>query len=217
MTKTRDANSFDDVKRRQRLLERYHRQVAGCRLCVDAGHLEKALPIFHGTASTRVMVVGQAPAAPNIELELPFSGATGQTLQVWLGRAGFKPEALHGSFYLTSLTKCFPGSHPTGKGDRPPSRSEISLCTSHLERELELVRPELILPLGRLSISFFVGTAPLTELVGKVHRREDAYVVPLPHPSGVSRWLNDPEHQALLDVALSKLSDVREELHLDQS
>ncbi len=115
MTKRRPRNQQTILKKRQRLLELHQRQVSHCRLCVEAGYIEDALPIFHGTAASRVMVVGQAPAAPNIERELPYCGATGQTLQGWLERAGFQPGALHANFYLTSLTKCFPGSHPTGK------------------------------------------------------------------------------------------------------
>lgn len=199
----------------QRPLDAYQREIALCRRCVDAGHIDAALPVFHGTASARVMVVGQASAAPKDEQPLPYAGATGRTLQGWLARAGFSAEAFYSSFYLTSLTKCFPGSKPGNKGDRAPSRHEIGLCRPHLEGELELVRPILILPLGRLSITYFVGSAPLAGLIGQVFRRGDAYVVPLPHPSGVSHWLNLAEHQALLDAAIEHLRDLRYDLALD--
>jgi uracil-DNA glycosylase family 4 len=206
----------DQVVDRQRKLEAHQLNIARCRLCVDAGHIESALPIFHGRASARVMVVGQAPAAPSEECPLPYSGATGKTLQSWLARAGFEPNAFRTSFYLTSLTKCFPGSKPSGKGDRAPSRHEIGLCLPHLERELDLVRPLLILPLGRLAITYFVGVAPLADLVGNVYRRDGAHVVPLPHPSGVSHWLNDAEHQAHLNRAIEQIRRLRSELKLDR-
>ena len=189
-------------------------RMASCQHCVDGGHIPSALPIFHGVASARVMIVGQAPAAPVSERPLPYSGATGKTLKSWLSRAGFDPETFYSAFYLTSLTKCFPGSKPGGKGDRAPSRGEIALCRGHLEQELALVRPELILPLGRLSISYFVGSSPLAELIGRVFERETAFVVPLPHPSGVSHWLNSPAHRALLDDAIDKLSELRVRLKL---
>lgn len=201
---------------RQCLLARYQQEMRQCRLCIQAGHLESALPIFHGDTAARVMVVGQAPAAPGFESRLPYSGATGRTLQNWLERAGFSPGFLHQDCYLTSLTKCFPGAHPTGKGDRAPSRAEIGLCSSHLERELALVQPDVILPLGRLAISRFAGRAPLSDLVGTTHQHGNAHVVPLPHPSGVSHWLNDSEHQALLDRALAILGRLRARLHLDE-
>jgi uracil-DNA glycosylase len=145
---------------------------------------------------------------------LPYTGATGRTLQRWLARAGFPPEALHRDFYLTSLTKCFPGpATGTGaKGDRPPSAREIALCARHLDREIALVRPEIVVSLGRLAAERLDPTArglPLTELVGSLRPAERAghvfRLLPLPHPSGVSRWLNDPAHVARLDEALAIL------------
>jgi uracil-DNA glycosylase family 4 len=204
-----------EVAERQRRLTRYQREMSGCRRCVAAGHLECAFPIFHGNASCRVMVVGQAPAAPSFERRLPYSGATGRTLQRWLDQAGFPSGFLHQRCYLTSLTKCFPGTQQTGKGDRAPSSAEISLCSAHLDQELALVQPELILPLGRLAITRFAGRAPLTVLVGTLHRFNRSAVLPLPHPSGVSHWLNEPEHQALLAQALDHLGRLRMELSLD--
>ncbi len=129
--------SSTDESTRQRRLDLYQQDIAQCRLCVDAGHIKSALPIFHGHASARVMVVGQAPAAPVSERPLPYSGATGRTLKDWLERAGFDPAKFYSSFYLTALTKCFPGTNPGGDGDRAPSRHEISLCVPHLKREIE--------------------------------------------------------------------------------
>ena len=204
-----------DETERQRLLESFQAELRRCRRCVDAGLLREAYPVFHGSVASRVMVVGQAPAARNAERPLPYSGASGRTLRAWLERAGFDPSAPHTRFYLTSLTKCFPGSSPSGKGDRAPSPAEIVLCRTHLERELALVRPELILPLGRLSITYFVGKRPLTELVGQVFRRGDTAILPLPHPSGVSHWLNAAANGSLLDAALERLRDLRVNLGLE--
>ncbi len=205
---------LSEVDERQRHLHALQKRMARCRLCVDAGHIACALPVFHGDASARVMIVGQAPAAPVSERPLPYSGATGKTLKIWLSRAGFEPERFYTDFYLTALTKCFPGSKPGAKGDRAPSRREIELCRSHLEQELSLVRPALIIPLGRLSISYFVGSAPLAEMIGNVFEREPSLVLPLPHPSGVSHWLNSAEHQAQLDKAIAELSELRLQLQL---
>ena len=204
-----------DEAERQRLLVPFHRELRCCRRCVDAGYLTEAHPVFHGDTFARVMVVGQAPAARNPEQPLPFSGASGRTLRTWLDRAGFASDALHTRFYLTSLTKCFPGASADGKGDRAPSPVEIALCQPHLERELALVQPELILPLGRLSITYFVGKRTLSAVVGQPFRHGDTRVLPLPHPSGVSRWLNDPANRALLDVALERLRDLRVELGIE--
>ena len=198
----------------QGALETVQREIAGCTLCVEAGFIPRSLPIFHGHAEQRLMIVGQAPGPSAGERPLPYTGATGKTLQRWLERAGFPPEALHRDFYLTSLTKCFPGpATGTGaKGDRPPSAREIALCARHLDREIALVRPEIVVSLGRLAAERLDPTArrlPLTDLVGSLRPAERAghtfYLLPLPHPSGVSRWLNDPAHSARLDEAVAVL------------
>ena len=195
-------------------LETVQREIAACALCVEAGFIPVSLPIFHGHVGQRLMIVGQAPGPSAGERPLPYTGATGKTLQRWLERAGFPPGALHRDFYLTSLTKCFPGSATGrgGKGDRPPSAKEIALCAGHLDREIALVRPQIVVALGRLAAERLDPTArglPLTDLVGSLRPAERAghvfRLLPLPHPSGVSRWLNDPVHMARLDEALAVL------------
>jgi uracil-DNA glycosylase len=202
------AGAAERERRHLELVE-HQSQIRHCVRCVEAGFIAEAWPVFHGTADRRLMIVGQAPAARRAERPLPFSGASGRTLRQWLARAGFEPDDLHQRFYLTSLTKCFPGASTSGKGDRAPSRTEIALCRPHLERELELIRPVVILALGRLSATYFVGNRPLGTMVGEAFPYRGAQVLPLPHPSGVSRWLNEPANQALLDHALDRLNHLR--------
>jgi uracil-DNA glycosylase family 4 len=202
-------------KQRHDALTALHTEIATCQRCVAAGFIPAAHPIFKGAITCRVMVVGQAPGAHAHERPLPYSGATGKTLRAWLATAGFPDDSLHTRFYLTSLTKCFPGPSASGKGDRAPSAAEIALCRGHLDREITLVRPELVLALGRLAITVLVGPGPLTELVGTLREAERAghrfAVLPLPHPSGVSHWLNAPENRARLATALDLLAALREE------
>ena len=206
----------EGMDERRRALAAVQREIAGCRRCVAAGFIPHAHPIFHGRIGNRVMVVGQAPGAISRERPLPYSGASGRTLNAWLARAGFGPEALYERLYLTSLTKCFPGPSPSGKGDRAPSPAEIALCRAHLDRELALVRPELVLALGKLAAGALCGAnRPLAELVGTVREGERAghrfLVLPLPHPSGVSRWLNEPANRARHAAALARLGELRAE------
>ena len=79
----------------QATLETVQREIAGCTLCVAAGFIPRSLPIFHGHAEQRLMIVGQAPGPSAGERPLPYTGATGKTLQRWLERAGIPPEASH--------------------------------------------------------------------------------------------------------------------------
>ncbi len=203
-----------DTPDRQMALEAVQREITACTLCVEAGFIPRSLPIFHGHVGQRLMIVGQAPGPSAGERPLPYTGATGRTLQGWLERAGFPTGALHRDFYLTSLTKCFPGpaTGRGGKGDRPPSATEIAFCATHLDREIALVRPEIVVSLGRLAAERLDPTArklPLVDLVGSFRLVERAghrfRLLPLPHPSGVSRWLNDRTHQGRLNEALAVL------------
>lgn len=194
--------------------ERVQRQIRRCTACVDAGYIDCAMPIFQGHTGHRLMIVGQAPAFRTEETP-PYSGASGRKLQAWLEQAGFPPGSLYETFYLTSLTKCYPGPGSGGNGDRAPSSAEIKLCRPHLEQELAFVQPEVIITLGRLAASRFLGSRPLKEIVGKTFRQEQWTVLPLPHPSGVSRWLNDRANQRLVDQALAELERIRSELHFE--
>lgn len=160
------------------------------------------------------MLIGQAPGALTDRKGYHFAGPAGTFLDQWLGRAGFPPNYLREHVYLTSLTRCFPGKSRGGHGDRPPSRAEIALCRRFLDREFELLQPKVVLLVGKMAIDAFVGKQPLVNTVGRVFEQDGRRYLPLPHASGVSRWLNDRANQALLTQALTELSRLREELGL---
>lgn len=191
----------------------YQAGMRACTRCVAAGFLSEANPVFRGNADQRLMIVGQAPGARAHERGVPWSGPGGDLLKGWLAGAGFPPEGFLDTWYLTSLTKCFPGPATSGKGDRAPSAAEIRLCADHLATEIALVQPEIVVTLGRLAAAALIPGArrlTLAELVGRSFAVDLGYgevpIVPLPHPSGVSRWRNDPANRALIDRALGELA-----------
>jgi uracil-DNA glycosylase len=187
------------VAKKARALARLHSRIRACTKCVAAGYLPSAFPIVAGKASDRVMIIGQAPGAVELTTGLPFSGRAGAELRRWLAVAGIDEAHLP---YRTAITKCFPGKAASGAGDRPPSPPEIALCAPWLDAELALVRPRVVLLVGTLAIERFWGRVPLTEVVGRSRTDRDRVFIPLPHPSGSSRWLNRPEHRALLRRAI---------------
>ncbi len=134
-----------------------------------------------------------------------FSGPGGKLLREWIARGGIPHEEQERLVYLSSLTRCFPGPAPRGAGDRKPSPAELALCAPYLERELKLLNPALILLVGSMAIERFLGKEPLGERVGTLVEREGRHWLPLPHPSGVSRWLNRPENKALVEKALEQM------------
>jgi len=190
-------------------------QVVACRACELAGYLAQANPIRPAIISEpRMVLIGQAPGPVTDRKGYHFAGPAGHFLEVWLDRAGFAPGYFREHVYLTSLTRCFPGKSLSGNGDRPPSTAEIALCRHFLERELSLIQPKLVLLVGKMAIDAYLGKQPLTATVGQVFSRDGRLLLPLPHASGVSRWLNDGVNRALLDRALTQLAQLREELGL---
>jgi uracil-DNA glycosylase len=191
--------------------------VTACRACEGAGYLTRANPIAPPLlAEPRMVLIGQAPGAITDARGYHFAGPAGTFLERWLERAGFPPGYFREHVHLTSLTRCFPGkaSSSGGHGDRAPSRQEIELCRPFLERELALLDPPVVLLVGKMAIDAFLGKRPLEHTVGHVFERDGRRFLPLPHASGVSRWLNAPAHRAQLDQALAELSRLREELEL---
>jgi uracil-DNA glycosylase family 4 len=196
---------------REQLLADLHARMHGCTHCVAAGYLARNTSVagFRGRIGDRVMVVGQAPGHLSVERGRPFMGPGGRLLDGWLQRAGFPPGALWDSVYVSAITKCDPGRNPRGGGDRKPTPAEQALCRPYLLAELDLVRPEVILPVGGMAIDAFLGPSKLDTVIGQAYERNNVRILPLPHPSGVSRWLNTPRHQALLAQALAILADWR--------
>jgi uracil-DNA glycosylase family 4 len=184
-------------------------RIRSCRLCQEHGYIRVAHPIVSGRASDRILVIGQAPGHRSIEKDLPFSGPGGRILQKWLEQAGFPEGYLHNHTYLSSLTRCDPGPNPKGHGDRRPSPQEIALCRPFLEAELRLLRPTVVLLVGTMAIEAFFGKVRLEDVIGTYQERDGMFLLPLPHPSGVSRWLNDPKHLKLHQQALKILSEWR--------
>lgn len=199
---------------RQRDLWRLHARIRACTRCVAAGYLERARPIVAGSASDRIAIVGQAPGSVELVVGQPFSGRSGAELRRWLAEAGIDEDHLP---YRTAITKCFPGKSPTGSGDRRPSPAEIALCRPWLDEELALLRPRVILLLGGLAIDRFWGKVPLEDAVGRSRTRDGVTYIPLPHPSGASRWLNDAAHRDLLRKGLARVRAAKRALDRTQT
>lgn len=191
------------------LLDAHREALAGCRRC---GHPEStALPVLSTAAvAPRVMLVGQAPGKSEAVDRRPFIGRAGRTLFRWLARAGIGEETARRHIYMGAVTRCYPGPHPSGRGDRVPSPRERALCAPWLDAELRLLRPALLIPVGRLAIERFLGAQPLDRLVGRVfelpHGGGRSRVVPLPHPSGASSWIHEAGHAALVEEAIALLA-----------
>src|SRR5439155_18070049 len=154
----------------------------------------------------KAMLVGQAPGKVEAAGGRPFAGRAGKTLFRWLERAGIDEETARKRIYIAAITRCYPGPSPSGRGDRVPSLTEQEACAVWLDSELRIIRPRLLIPVGRLAILRFLPDLPLEKLIGRAHDVQHAggrsIAIPLPHPSGASSWVHQGNHPKLLSRAI---------------
>jgi uracil-DNA glycosylase len=154
------------------------------------------------------MLIGQAPGQLEAVAREHFVGRAGRVLFRWLERIGIDEPSFRRHVYVTAVTKCFPGkSAAPGGGDRRPSPEEVRLCRPFLDRQIAVIDPKLILLVGKMAIDLALPGRSLDELVGMMFVADGRELLPLPHPSGMSRWLNAPENQRKLDAALGLLRE----------
>jgi uracil-DNA glycosylase len=197
MTRRRSSyRSIDSLQRDSRV----------CRACVEAGYPLESLPVVQPYVGQRAFMLGQAPGVVEGEERRPWRGRAGGTLRRWLG---LDEEEFYATFYCASVTRCYPGKAPSGRGDRTPTPREQELCAFWREWEFELIRPRLIVPVGGLAARRLLGLTSVSEFVGRRYEYGDAVAIPLPHPSGASGWLNLPAHR---DLAARAARLIRAEL-----
>jgi uracil-DNA glycosylase len=149
-------------------------------------------PVSGGSILSKVMLVGQAPGVREPVLGKPFAWTAGRTLFGWFDQFCHLNEAeVRSRIYFAAVCRCFPGKTASG-GDRVPAPDEIRNCSSWMNDEIDLLKPKLVVPVGKLAIAQFVAFEKLDEVVGRsfrLRRHRRAFdVIPLPHPSGASPW-----------------------------
>jgi len=179
-----------------------------CRRCP---RMESA-PVSGGPVRSEVMLVGQAPGTREPLLGRPFAWTAGKTLFRWFEEAcGFGEEVFRANIYMAAVCRCFPGKHPKGSGDRVPDDEEIANCRPWLDREIALLRPKLVVPVGKLAISQFIDADKLSDVIGRRISMEREGVefdmIALPHPSGASTWHRTEPGKSLLRRALHILAN----------
>src|SRR5678810_1193760 len=105
-------------------------------------------PVVTGRAvPSPVMLIGQAPGQHEGRLGKPFAWTAGRTMFGWFEGIGLDEAEFRSRVYMAAVCRCFPGKNPKG-GDRVPSDEEIAACKPWLDREIEILQPRLILPVG---------------------------------------------------------------------
>lgn len=168
-------------------------------------------PVVTGQpVASKVLLVGQAPGDKEGIMGKPFAWTAGKTLFKWFASIGLAEEAFRSRVYMTAVCRCFPGKNPKG-GDRVPTIEEIHNCAHWLDAEIELLRPQLIIPVGRLAIEQFIDAGKLVDIIGHEYELEEngaaIDVIPLPHPSGASTWHRTEPGISLLQQSLQLIKN----------
>jgi uracil-DNA glycosylase len=163
-------------------------------------------PVSGGPVLSKVMLIGQAPGVKEPVLGKPFAWTAGRTLFGWFQQfCGMDEEQVRSKIYFAAVCRCFPGKTPAG-GDRVPAPDEIRNCSTWMNDEIDLLQPQLIIPVGKLAIAQFLPFEKLNEVVGRSFRlrrnRRALDIIPLPHPSGASPWHRIPPGLGLLRKAM---------------
>jgi uracil-DNA glycosylase len=148
--------------------------------------------------------VGQAPGVKEPVLGRPFAWTAGKTLFKWFHEyCGLTEEEFRRSIYMAAVCRCFPGKTSAG-GDRVPDGKEIENCSGWLRDEIEILKPQLVIPVGKLAIQQFIKFDKLNDIIGKSFPRIQGKfdLIPLPHPSGASPWHRMEPGKSLLLRAL---------------
>jgi uracil-DNA glycosylase len=187
------------VTAKQQEFARHVERLLACRACPNVF----GEPVTGAVAGARVMLVGQAPGPHEVEDRRPFAYTAGKRLFGWFADPlGVSEEEFRRRVHICAVIRCFPGRDPKNGGDRVPAPDEIARCGEHLDREIRVLGPKLVIAVGTLASQELVGISQLKDAVGRIHRASRAgrsfEVVVLPHPSGRSTWLNKPENAKLL-------------------
>jgi len=186
------------------LIIKHQAELSACRLCA------KMIPpvIIGEPISADILLVGQAPGDREGDLGRPFAWTAGKTLFKWFSSIGVDESVFRKQVYMSAVCRCFPGKIPKG-GDRVPDKIEIETCSQWLNREVELLQPKLIIPIGKLAISQYLPVNKLVDVIGQRFGQSlqgiDLDIVPLPHPSGASTWHRMSPGKELLQQALKLL------------
>jgi len=182
-------------------IQQHHQSLSECRLCP-----EMIPPVIIGQpVASKILLVGQAPGIHEGDIGRPFGWTAGKTLFKWFQSIGVDEERFRQQIYMSAVCRCFPGKNPKG-GDRVPNKKEIEVCSQWINNEVAMLKPQLVIPVGKLAISQYLPVSKLVDVIGQSFTQEingvETVLIPLPHPSGASTWHQSNPGKSLLQQAL---------------
>ncbi|HZP25828.1 MAG TPA: uracil-DNA glycosylase [Dehalococcoidia bacterium] len=153
-------------------LQALHQQISACLDCSLCKTRTHAVP-GEGPENAEIMFIGEGPGFNEDQQARPFVGAAGKFLEQLITSAGLRRSDV----YITNVVKCRPPQN------RDPLPEEIEACSNHLDRQIQLIRPRLIVTLGRYSLARFFPREPIGRLHGQLRTHAKGNVLPMYHPA----------------------------------
>ncbi|MFN3396524.1 MAG: uracil-DNA glycosylase [Thermodesulfovibrionales bacterium] len=178
---------------REQALKALREDIGDCTRC-KLSNQRKNIVFGEGSPETSIMFIGEAPGSEEDQQGRPFVGDAGRLLTRLINKMGFKREDV----YIANIVKCRPPFN------RDPEDDEIGTCFPFLKRQIEIIRPRIIVSLGRISARTILNTKiPITKLRGRFYEYEDIPVMPTFHPAYLLRnpkdkWLVWSDMQQVL-------------------
>ncbi|HIQ04289.1 MAG TPA: uracil-DNA glycosylase [Anaerolineae bacterium] len=179
-------------------LEQLYEEIQNCRKCRLWQGRTHVVP-GEGAADADIMFIGEGPGFHEDRQGRPFVGAAGKFLDELLAKAGLKREEV----YITNVVKCRP------PGNRDPQQDEIAACRGYLDRQIELIKPRIIVTLGRFSMARYFPGASISRIHGQPKRVGNVIYYPMFHPAAA---LRQPKWRQAVEEDMMRIPKLLEEL-----
>lgn len=177
-------------------------QIMTCHRCALYQGRTNAVP-GAGSATAEIMFIGEAPGFHEDRQGLPFVGAAGKLLDELLAGIGIKREEV----YITNVVKSRPPNN------RDPLPEEIDACRPWLDAQIEIIKPKVIITLGRYSMARWFPKASISKIHGQPKRLDGLVVVPMLHPAAA---LHQAQWRPMLEADFRQLPQLLEDLRRQQ-
>jgi uracil-DNA glycosylase family 4 len=175
-------------------LTELYKEIRACRKCILSQGRTNAVP-GEGPEHADILFIGEGPGFHEDRQGRPFVGAAGKYLEELLERIGLKREEV----YIANVVKCRP------PGNRDPLPEEIEACRPYLDKQIDLIRPRLIITLGRFSMQRYFPGASITRIHGQPKRVGNMIYYPMFHPAAA---LHQPKWRNVVDEDFLKIPDL---------
>ncbi|MCK5153162.1 MAG: uracil-DNA glycosylase [Spirochaetales bacterium] len=193
---TGDLKEHSSLKISVDSLDKIAEEISVCKKCKLCETRIKSVP-GTGSKEPSIMIIGEGPGADEDKSGHPFVGRAGQYMDKWMDAISLDRKK---DLFLANIVKCRP------PGNRDPLPEEMSACLPYLERQIELIKPVLILSVGRVSSQVLTGSSEgIGRLRGKTYDYRGISLIPTYHPSGVLR--NPDEYRKPVWEDLKRVKD----------